>query len=322
MAAKNAKKQNTPPRAAQRSQQDRPRNAQQSSRRITRDERRRRTDKAYNKAVRERSTAPKHRKRIGNYSHYYIALGILAVIIVIVLANTVLFNCSSIEVEGTERYSAEKIIAASGLKKGDNLLHINTSDAADKIISEFAYIDAARVDKKYPTGVKITVGEAEQWFCVIDGADTAVVSRLGKVIDKTAPPSLVKVVGYEPVSTQVGENIGSKVEGKQELPAKILESAENNYMRGLTEIDVTDRFNIELKLDGGITVRIGDISELDEKLNSAVSVINNSVSAGENVYVDVRITDQVIIGNIIEQEALPQIPSEPESAEAGGESAE
>lgn len=308
------------PQARNQTSQQRVQPAQQNNRqRVQTSQQRRKADQAYNKAVRERSTAPKHRKRVGNYSHYYIALGIIAVIIVIVLANTVLFNCSSIEVEGTQRYSAEEIIAASGLKTGDNLLHISTSAAEEKILSNFAYIDSVNVAKKYPTGIMISVGEAEQWFCVKQGYDTAVVSRLGKLIDKSAPASLVRVVGYEPVSMEVGETLASTVEGKQELPAKILTSAETNYMRGLTEIDITDRFNIELKLGDRIVVRIGDISELDEKLHSAVSVINNSVSDSESVYIDVRITDQVIIGNMAEQESLPEIPVQPETAEAAGE---
>lgn len=308
------------PQNAQRNPQARPQSAQQSNgRRVQSAQQRRQTDKAYDRAVRERSTAPKHRRRTGNYSHYYIAAGILAVIIVIVLANTVLFNCGTIEVEGAGRYSAEEIIGASGLKTGDNLLHINTAAAEEKIIAGFAYIDSAKVAKKYPTGIQITVSEAEQWFCVTQGYETAVVSRLGKIIDKTAPASLVKVTGYEPASMEVGDTLASNVEGKQELPAKILACAETNYMRGLTEIDLTDRFDIELKLGERIVVRIGDISDLDEKLHSAVSVINTKISETESVYIDVRITDQVIIGNMAEQEALPQLPVQPESAEPAGE---
>lgn len=280
---------------------------------------RRRTDKAYSKAMRERSTAPTHRRRVGNYSHYYFAFGVIAVIIFVVLANTVLFRCGSVTVEGTQRYSAEEIIAASGLKTGDNLLHIDTGAAEKKIIEQFAYIDSASVRKKYPTGLEITVGEAEQWFCVEQDGETAVVSRLGKLIDKAAPASLVRVAGYEAASMEIGDTLTSLVEGKQELPAKILASAEYNNMRGLTEIDLTDRFNIELNLYGRIVVRIGDTTDLDEKLYSAVSVINKSVSDTERVYVDVRITDQVIIGNMAEQNALPEIPTEPETKESGGE---
>ena len=56
---------------------------------------------------------------------YYILAAIIIIIVLAVLSNTVLFNCTSIEVEGNSRYTAEQIIAPSGLETGQNLLHID-----------------------------------------------------------------------------------------------------------------------------------------------------------------------------------------------------
>lgn len=45
---------------------------------------------------------------------YYILAAIIIIIVLAVLSNTVLFNCTSIEVEGNSRYTAEQIIAPVG----------------------------------------------------------------------------------------------------------------------------------------------------------------------------------------------------------------
>ena len=87
----------------------------------------------------------KRGSRGGNYSLYYFFGAVVLVIVFIVLANTVLFDCTSIEVEGNLTYTSEDIAAISGIKRGDNLLKVDFEAAEQSIVSTFPYIDMADV---------------------------------------------------------------------------------------------------------------------------------------------------------------------------------
>lgn len=132
-----ARPQGAPPRSAARRPAPQPDRAQ-----------RRRTDRAINQATVHRSVKGRRRgSRGGNYIMYYILAAIIIIIVLAVLSNTVLFNCTSIEVEGNSRYTAEQIIAPSGLETGQNLLHIDSGDAEKRISAALTYIDMVDVSK-------------------------------------------------------------------------------------------------------------------------------------------------------------------------------
>ena len=123
-----ARPQGAPPRSAARRPAPQPDRAQ-----------RRRTDRAINQATVHRSVKGRRRgSRGGNYIMYYILAAIVIIIVLAVLSNTVLFNCTSIEVEGNSRYTAEQIIAPSGLETGQNLLHIDSGDAEKRSLARKA----------------------------------------------------------------------------------------------------------------------------------------------------------------------------------------
>ena len=142
----------------------------------------------------------KRGSRGGNYSLYYILAAIVLVIVFIILANTVLFDCTAVVVEGNTTYSAEDITRISGIALGDNLLKADLEAAEQSIVTTFPYIDMAEVKRTSPTKVKIVVTEAEKWFCMRYGSRSYIVSRRGKIVEQGVDAALPVVIGYEAAS--------------------------------------------------------------------------------------------------------------------------
>lgn len=278
------------------------------------------SSRAVKKAMNARNfNLPKRRRRAGNYILYYLMAGVVIIIVFVILANTLLFNCSSIEAEGFERYSAEEIAAASGITKGENLLHIDAAKAEENIVSSLAYIDMAKVTKKYPTRIIITVTEAEKWFCVYQDGITAAVSRGGKILEHCAANGLVTVKGFEAESIEVGERLKSAIDGKNNAPAEILTAAEKAGLSKITEIDLTDRFNIKILYDGRITLEIGNITDIESKLTVGAAIIKEEISPTEEVVILLTNPEVVAVRNKnIEQKPQPIAPPS-ETAESTDE---
>ena len=165
-----ARPQGAPPRSAARRPASQPDRAQ-----------RRRTDRAINQATVHRSVKGRRRgSRGGNYIMYYILAAIIIIIVLAVLSNTVLFNCTSIEV------------------------------------AALTYIDMVDVSKVFPTKIKITVKEAEKWFLVSQDGVTAAVSRMGRIVELGSESGLPTIVGYDAVELTPGATLTSSENGKAE----------------------------------------------------------------------------------------------------------
>lgn len=284
---------------------------------VTREQKR-----AYSKTVKNRDRKSKRRgSRGGNYILYYILAAVIAIAVFIVLARTVLFNCSSIEVEGNARYTAEEIIRTSGLAIGESLLSIDEAAAEQRIVSSLAYIDMAEVTKSFPTKIKIKVTEAEKWYCVQHGGRPYIISRMGKIIEESAGTGLPVILGYEPLEPMVGRALESETEGKTDIPAAVLNAAEAAGVRDITSIDITDRFEIKVLVEDRITLELGNSTELENKMHIAEELIDSEISATESVTVNLTNTEKVYVrdNNIIENPVVVPILPESETAEGTGE---
>lgn len=243
------------------------------------------SQKAVAKAMRSR-LAPRKRRRYrgGSYILYYLLAAIIIVIILVILSNTVLFRCSEIEVRGNLRYSAEEIIGGSGLKQGDNLLHVNTGAAAEKLVGLLTYVDKAEVKRSFPTKLIITVDEAEKWYALSQGGAVAAVSRMGKILEQGDTEGLTVVKGFDAESMETGKRLKSKTDGKDEIPQLVLDAAEKAGLEGLDEIDMTDKFSVKLYVDGGrVLLELGPATNVDSKLSVAAVIIKEQLGAGESV---------------------------------------
>ncbi len=283
--------------------------------------------KAYNKAVKKGRSADNKKRgsRGGNYVLYYAFAAIVAIIVFIILANTVLFNCASIQVEGILKYSAEEITEASQIKLGESLLSIDASAAERRILEKFPFVDAVKVTKSFPTKIVITVTEAERWYAVQHDGETYTISRLGKIIEQREAGKLPLVIGFEAVEPQVGGALTSAVERKTELPAEILTAAENVALTDITSINITSHFDIEVVVQDRITLQLGMSTELENKMHIAKELIATEISATESVTVNLTNTEKVYVrdNNMIDNPntVVPVLPegTDEATAEATGE---
>lgn len=273
------------------------------------------TNKAVNKAVNKSRTKKRKKQgsRGGNYVLYYLFAGIIAIIVFTILAKTVLFDLGTITVEGNTRYTADEIIANSGLTIGTSLLDIDTEKTEEVIIGSLSYIDAAEVKKSYPTKVEIVVKEAERWYVLKAGNDSYIISRLGKIIEEGSDPSLPVVLGYDPLIPEVGRMLSSEEDGKNDLPSLILSAAESAELVGITSIDITDRFEIKVIVEDRVTLDLGLSDSLENKLHIARELIETEISATERVTVNITNPEKAYVrdNNIIENDVTaPQLPAE------------
>lgn len=229
------------------------------------------------------STAQSRKKyHGGNYILYYMLGGMLLIIVLAVLANTVLFRLNTITVSGNARYTSEEVSKCSMIEMGKNLLHINTRQAEENILSALTYLDAVKVKKSFPTGINISVTEADKRFYIRQGNITAAVSFGGRVIEHSPPNGMPVFSGYEPESVDVGAWLKSVTNGKNNIPDVILNAIDRASLENVDEIEMEDRFSIKMLIDGGrVILELGTIAQMESKLIVANKLIREEISPSE-----------------------------------------
>ena len=236
--------------------------------------------------------------RGGNYTLYFILAAIVVGIVMAILSNTVLFKCGSIEVTGTTRYTAEEIIASTGIKIGENLLHIDTKKAEESVMNAFAFVDKVSVKKNFPTKIVVEITEAQNWFALNQSGKTVVISRGGRVLGAIPSDGLVVVKGFEAESLDTGSKLSSTVDAKNKIIMEIFETAEKVGLANVTEIDLTDRFSIKITVDDRIVLNLGSSVQLESKLRVGQALIEKEISEDERVSVLLTNPEKVAVESL------------------------
>ena len=80
-------------------------------------------------------------------------------------------------------YTAEEIVEASGINKGDNLLRLDCEKSEQRILDKLLYVETAVVDRDFPSSLDITVTKCIPAFNMkLRQRRTLLVSKKGKIL--------------------------------------------------------------------------------------------------------------------------------------------
>lgn len=205
-----------------------------------------------------------------------IFIGFLVVALLITcaaLSLTVLFPINSITVTGSEKYTAEEILSAAGIKKGDNLFTAKADAGA--MAKKLPYVQSVQTVRKLPGSLTLKVKDAAEYACYKADGKYFTVSRSLHVLNRCdEPPENMLLILAGNVSCKVGEDVQYGDNKAGGLIEQIEKSAEE-YSLALNRIDITDELAISVKTEGRFVVNFGTSNGLDGKFAHLASMIKN-----------------------------------------------
>ena len=165
------------------------------------------------------------RKNRGRFGPLFKLLCVGAVGVALTAGATVFFRVERVTVTGSQRYTQEEIIAASGIQLGDNLYSLNKVRIDQNIRTTLPYIGDLTINRALPSTIQITVTEWEAVAQVAapgveqvaayqeEAGEKAVttaqepwlISVKGKLLEPAPPDSAaIAVTGLIPLSPQAG----------------------------------------------------------------------------------------------------------------------
>lgn len=193
----------------------------------------------------------------------------------------------AIEVEGQTRYSTQEIIEKSGLYVGQSLLGVNKVQAHNALLKAFPYLSRVEVSNSSFDTLHIAVEETpvmgavkmdDGWMML--GANN---HALELVDEDKLPAGTLHIVGASLESTQVGTPMLD--ERSLHICQTIVAAAQLYKVDCLTALDLTEKTNISIMLNGRLQVILGNETNLKNQMEALAATLptlwkNNGKDAG------------------------------------------
>jgi cell division protein FtsQ len=222
----------------------------------------------------------KYKKRRRRGTVLYTPIAVLLIAIITIFGISVFFRISSIEITGEKKYTAEQILTASGIKKGDNLIILDAKAVSENISLILPYLSEIDIDKVVPDKIVISVTESEPIAVVSFSGSWWMVDQKARVLEKTDDSNAarkIKITGMDPVNMVEGRQIivDDSQQTKLQYLTDILSAI---YKAGLSNqvgtIDMSNIGNISFTYSDRFTVELGSGENADHKLELMQQVIS------------------------------------------------
>jgi len=197
---------------------------------------------------------------------------ILIILLLIILAQVFVlfspfFNIKYIDVLGSKKIAAKKIVELSGVCYGQNIFKVSILKAEQQIRNGEPYIDSIKVLRKLPNCMVIKVSERVPVGALEYMGSYILVDRNGYALEITTDirdKSIVELRGINLNRVTIGKKISEGELDKLKASLCLLSLLEkNNLISKVEYIDVKDTKNVIIFVDRRLDVKFGSAEEIN-----------------------------------------------------------
>lgn len=211
-----------------------------------------------------------------------------AVVLAFVLSMVIFFRVRDIQVTGNAYYTAEEIVAACGITKGDNLLTVSRGKTAGSVMAALPYVKSVQVTRHLPDTLELSVTEYDVTYAVQDTADGYwLITSEGKIAEQTEAKEAknhILISGFKISAPVVGEQLavaageGQESAGDGQLSAMtslLQELEKSDLTKQVVSVDIPASYELSFWYGSQYHVKLGNKDDLPYKLEYLKEVLKN-----------------------------------------------
>lgn len=208
---------------------------------------------------------------------------VCAVVWALVALRSPLLDVDRVQVVGAERVPVAEVRRAAGEGPGTPMVEVDLG-AARARVADLPWVDEVRVTRLWPGTVRVVVTERHEIATVEHEDGWALLDRHGRVLEVVAArPDLAALPGERDAAP--GATLGA-----EDRRALAVLGSLPSELRQLTEGTDDGPDGLELVLDDGFRVVLGDGRDLATKADAALAVRDHAGAPGEaGCRIDVRV---------------------------------
>lgn len=230
---------------------------------------------------------------------------VLIVLVIALITALLFFRVEYIIIEGNDFYTIEEIIEASGVNSGDNMFFMSRRQIAESLTRSLPYIYSVQFVTNLPNTLYIIIVEDTPLFYFVLSERYVVISRELKVLEVFEPGDVnIDLVDQLPrliMPTLSIVNIGERLEFANTpnpmFIVDLLSGIATSPLAGqVTDIDVSNRFDIRITYDQRWRIHFGSRDDFDIKLRFAAEISSNFIPTATGV---------ILVDNVRDGRAIP-----------------
>ncbi len=202
-----------------------------------------------------------------------------------VLSLTVFFSISTISVSGSKIYKDDEILSHCTIDTGENLFLADTQKAAQSLTKNLPYIYNAKIERKLPATIKITVTDAKVAYSIKNKDKTYILLDDNfKVLEHSAKKSKgIKILKADAKTVNPGSQVEFKNETTGECLNKLSAAIKEENFKEITSIyslNINDNYVV---YDNRIKFKLGNCNHLSDKIYQALAACEKLNASSPNV---------------------------------------
>lgn len=193
------------------------------------------------------------------------------------------------EIKGETDYRLSELISKSGIRTGDMMSSVNERKAEKILLEKCPYLKSVEVKKKFPNKICFVVEERVLgWYLEVSDDYYALDYDLLVLLETYDEESLkerglTRLVLPE-IESAICDRLPEFGHGDEQLireTLKIIDSFRTSGIKErLTYLDLSNRFEIKLTIDGEFDVKLGDMRDIETKLATVTETIEKALASG------------------------------------------
>lgn len=195
--------------------------------------------------------------------------------------------------QGSSFYSSDEISRISGVEIGDSLVLVSKSEIKETIEKLLPYIGSVKVQRKYPSTLKLTVEDTSAVYAVDTAGGYTVMNEVYKVLDITekVPNGSAKLVGVPVKTAEKGTTAEFADEAYKTRIDTLKKACTDAGISNIKKIDLSNIANVRISFGGNVTMILGTLTDLDEKLAMGLKTMEAELANNPNGRIIIDITE-------------------------------
>ena len=213
----------------------------------------------------------------------------LLALICLALVFSRIIGVGEFEIKGETDYRLSELISKSGIRTGDMMSSVNERKAEKILLEKCPYLKSVEVKKKFPNKICFVVEERVLgWYLEVSDDYYALDYDLLVLLETYDEESLkerglTRLVLPE-IESAICDRLPEFGHGDEQLireTLKIIDSFRTSGIKErLTYLDLSNRFEIKLTIDGEFDVKLGDMKDIETKLATVTETIEKALASG------------------------------------------
>lgn len=176
------------------------------------------------------------------------------------------FRVADIKVVGAYEVTAEELVRAGGIKKGNSIFLIRENQVFERMASEYPVVKAIEISRTLPDSIVINVLERKPVGYITTADGFWMIDREAVCFSNSGEPveGLPLITGIEGKMVVPGFPI--LCSARKELLTSFFNAGIREDWLEIVQLDLTDSYNLVVHTGEGLEILLGNATNLEQKL--------------------------------------------------------